>query len=225
MTLAEDAWVAREFATGRYQVDIANETGFSQSVICSSIERFCASLGCPVKFTHYGPHRAERARMALERYRGTFDRPVGARDPKFKLIYAQARYEHAWLLRAEGLTLQEVADRIGCGSRETARQIIYKFGRRVRRATRKTRFKILDGGNMTLSPPERDRLAARNKAIMNRWVEDTNVTYRQLGEEFGLSHEGIRIVIIRYCRAHPEEVRLKQRLENSKWRWVDKEHV
>jgi len=141
--LSEDAWIAREFATGRYQVDIANETGFSQSVICLSIERFCRELGRPVKFTHYGPDRAAKAREALARYRGEFDRPVGARDPKFKLLYAQARYEHAWLLRAEGLTLQQIADRIGCGSRETARQIIYKFSRRVQRATRKTRFKIV----------------------------------------------------------------------------------
>jgi len=144
MTEAEDAWIACEFAMGRYQVDIANETGLSQSVICLSIERFCREQGCPVKFKHYGPDRAAKAREALARYQGEFTRPVEARDPKFKMLYAQARHEHVWLLRAEGLTLQQIGDRIGV-SRERIREMIYKFSRRVQRATRKTRFKILEG--------------------------------------------------------------------------------
>ena len=76
---------------------------------------------------------------------------------------------------------------------------------------------------MTLSPPEKIRLAARNKALMNTWLEDTSITYEKLGKRFKLSREGVRGIIIRYCRDHPNEVRLKQRLENSKilWRWGD----
>jgi hypothetical protein len=72
---------------------------------------------------------------------------------------------------------------------------------------------------MTLSKSEQLRHAARNKAIVMRWLEDTSMTYVKLGKEFGLSYEGIRRVLFQYCRAHPDEVRLKQRLENSKIMW------
>lgn len=53
-------------------------------------------------------------------------------------IYRVARQEHAWLLRAEGLTLQEIGRRLDI-TREAARQQIQKFGRRVDRALRETR--------------------------------------------------------------------------------------
>ena len=139
---SEHAYIAREFVKGRYQVEIARDLGLSQSVICTSIERFCASLGCHVKHRHYGPHRAAVAREALARYQGEFIRPTGSRDLKFELLYARARYEHVWLLRAEGLTLQQIADRIGLVSRERVRQIIHQFGRRVKRATRKTKWRL-----------------------------------------------------------------------------------
>ena len=74
---------------------------------------------------------------------------------------------------------------------------------------------------------EQLRHAARNKAIVDRWLEDTSMTYVKLGKEFGLSREGIRRVLFQYCRKHTEDVRLKQRLENSKilWRMKDTQYA
>jgi len=75
---------------------------------------------------------------------------------------------------------------------------------------------------MTLPVAEQLRLAARNQALVERWLTDPKASYKKLGNEFGVSHSHAMVIIVRYCRAHPElEVRVKQRLENStiKWRW------
>lgn len=141
---SEAAWIAREYARGHLQVEIARELDLSQAYVCINIERFCASCGYDVKYRHYGPHRAAVTRQALVHYRGEFVRPANARNIPFERLYVQARWEHAWLLRAEGLTLQQIGKRLGVG-REGARQIIDKFGRRVQRAIRKTHFKIRAG--------------------------------------------------------------------------------
>jgi Mor family transcriptional regulator len=76
---------------------------------------------------------------------------------------------------------------------------------------------------VTLSKMEQLRLAARNKAIVDLWLEDGRMSYRKLGERFNLSKESIRCIIWRYCRTHTDDVRAKQRAENSKiiWRWED----
>lgn len=52
-----------------------------------------------------------------------------------------ARKEHAWLLRAEGLTLKQVGARLGI-STEVARYHVVMFGRRVSRAARHTRITL-----------------------------------------------------------------------------------
>jgi DNA-binding CsgD family transcriptional regulator len=139
--LSEHAYIAREYASGRYQVEIARDLGLSQSQVCISVEKFCRALGYPVKHKHYGPHRAVIARAALNRYQGEFALPTENADPKFRYIYEHARHEHVWLLRAEGLTLQQIGDRIGV-SRERVREIIAHFARRVQRATRRTRWRL-----------------------------------------------------------------------------------
>jgi hypothetical protein len=143
MTPSEDAWIAREYAKGQMQVEISRELGLSQAYVCISIERFCASLGYYVKFKYYGPHRAAMARHALACYQGEFTRPTNTRNPTLERLHDEARREHAWLLRAEGLTLREIGRRLGV-SHERVRQILYQFGRRVQRAIRKTRFKIVE---------------------------------------------------------------------------------
>lgn len=63
-----------------------------------------------------------------------------AEQRKYKLIL-KARAEHAWLLRAEGLTLRAIGKRIGV-SGEQARQIIRRFGRDTSRSLRITKWKI-----------------------------------------------------------------------------------
>ena len=72
---------------------------------------------------------------------------------------------------------------------------------------------------MTLPKWQQLRLEARNKAIVMLWLEDTSMTYKKLGKEFGLSYESIRRILFQYCRAHTDEVRMKQRLESSKILW------
>jgi hypothetical protein len=63
---------------------------------------------------------------------------------KMRLAYHAARHEHAWLLRAEGLTLRQVGARLGVSGNQ-ARVLIFQFSYRVKRAMRKTRFKITAG--------------------------------------------------------------------------------
>ena len=55
--------------------------------------------------------------------------------------YYHARWEHAWLLRAEGLTFSEIAKHFGVTT-ERARQMISQFSFLAKNATRKTRFYI-----------------------------------------------------------------------------------
>lgn len=61
-----------------------------------------------------------------------------SRNPDMS-AYQYARYEHAWLLRAEGLTLDEVGSRFGVGGCRAA-QMIKRFGKRVQRSIRRARI-------------------------------------------------------------------------------------
>jgi hypothetical protein len=77
---------------------------------------------------------------------------------------------------------------------------------------------------MTLPRHRQLQLAARNEALMERWLEDRTASYVKLGKEFGISRSQAKVIIVRYCRAHPElQDRVKPRLENSQiqWRWED----
>ena len=53
--------------------------------------------------------------------------------------YSNARRDHAFLLRCEGLTLQQIGSRIGV-TRETARQMVDRTGRKMAKALHKTRW-------------------------------------------------------------------------------------
>jgi len=53
--------------------------------------------------------------------------------------FYEARAEHAFLLRCEGLKLREIGDKFGF-SIETARQSIARHARRLKRAMNKTKF-------------------------------------------------------------------------------------
>jgi hypothetical protein len=76
------------------------------------------------------------------RREGVFDEQRRSLDHQ----YWEACRTHAWLLRAEGLKLREIGQRLegGCSdgskSRERVRQMIVVFGRRMNRAARKARF-------------------------------------------------------------------------------------
>lgn len=77
----------------------------------------------------------------LEQTMRRLDREASIR---WREIYMEARHEHAWLLRAEGVTLREIGQRLGV-CREVARNNILKRGRIASRQMRKVRFTISYG--------------------------------------------------------------------------------
>jgi hypothetical protein len=54
--------------------------------------------------------------------------PPDPNGPDYRDPYWKARYEHAWLLRCEGLTYRTIGARLGL-SHERARQMVMKFSR------------------------------------------------------------------------------------------------
>ena len=65
--------------------------------------------------------------LEYEIFQGSF---VGSKDE-----YHEALYEHAWLLRAEGLLDKDIAKRLGC-SRTAVGYMARRFGRRMTWAMR-----------------------------------------------------------------------------------------
>ena len=63
-------------------------------------------------------------------------------------IYMHARYDHAWLLRAEGLTFAEIGVRMGCGAQNASR-MVYMRGRWAARSMQHARFTIYAGKETT----------------------------------------------------------------------------
>jgi DNA-directed RNA polymerase specialized sigma24 family protein len=59
------------------------------------------------------------------------------------VVYYMAQREHAWLLRAEGLTFGEIGLRLGV-PQGTARGMVRSYGRRVARAMRHTKIRKVD---------------------------------------------------------------------------------
>jgi predicted transcriptional regulator len=154
MKPAEVAWCMTEFLGGRSQTKIAQELHLTSAAVSTALMRFYETYGSSgPDFTHiydYNQRRDCYFSQALIRYinaGGTISqppirqrRPIWMNDAGYPWqTYAQARCEHAWLLRAEGLTLHQIGDHLGV-TRERARQLISSYGRRVSRAMRRTRF-------------------------------------------------------------------------------------
>jgi hypothetical protein len=166
MISSEQAWIVREWVAGRTQADIAMEVRSNSSAICLEIKDFCDKWTVidVEKQMLYGAERKTIAVTALNNYLGGMDRSIKrpGEKPKKRVVkrpeerrpfediqmMAAARHEHAWLLRAEGLKLQEIANHFGMISRERVRQMIMKFGRRVKRATRRTMWKFNPEGEV-----------------------------------------------------------------------------
>ena len=55
--------------------------------------------------------------------------------------YFWGRREHAWLLRCEGMTLRQIGLRLGVGP-QRARDLIWIFARRVRKAASHTKWEL-----------------------------------------------------------------------------------
>jgi hypothetical protein len=140
LTDNEMAWIAREYAGGRRQIDIANEINTSSSMIYVSIIRFCQRYSYDV-FEHYYDDRRVCAGKAVQNYQGAFIRPAAMGRLTIDPVLSAARYEHAWLLRAEGYSLRHISERLGV-TRERARQMILRQGYKVTRAIRHASFTV-----------------------------------------------------------------------------------
>lgn len=55
--------------------------------------------------------------------------------------YFQARREHAFLLRCEGMTLREIGERLGY-TPERSRSAIWQFSKQVNKALKGTKFTL-----------------------------------------------------------------------------------
>jgi hypothetical protein len=150
----QKAWLAFEFANGRQQSNIAQQLNLSQVTICLVIREFCDDWsGHDVSNLHaYGNDRRPYAKLAVQNFcRSTgeqLDRPAdGNHSPDYQ--YFHARHEHAWLLRAEGLTYEAIGERLGITS-DRARQIVIRFGCKAKHACRNARFRIINGRQMQL---------------------------------------------------------------------------
>jgi hypothetical protein len=149
---AERAWIVNRWITGITQREVGDEVGLTNYQVCTAIKRFCDDWsGINVHASMlYDNERRKVALKALQNYFMRSDDP-GLKRPVLPgektwwddyhslCIFFDARLEHAWLLRAEGKTLKDVGNRLGV-SREQARQMILKFGRKVGRAMRRVRW-------------------------------------------------------------------------------------
>jgi hypothetical protein len=163
------AWCMREFLNGKTQTQIAREIGRVQ--ISSVLMTFYAQFGWwSDEFRYewnYNKRRNLYFRQALDNYlfagfeilepalvkktapavepdHSNEEYPVWAdRGENYPWkTFSRARSEHAWLLRAEGLTYRQVGERLGGLSVARAQQIVGTQGRRMSRALRRTIFKF-----------------------------------------------------------------------------------
>lgn len=146
--MPEHAWITREWVRSRKrQKDIAIENGINRTAVCSAIREFITRISQRDSSQNYiyGKERkleAERLMKIYEADGGKFQVPAiivnhYSRTPEERA----ARYEHAWLLRAEGATFKEIGSRLGVNV-ERARQMVLKFGRKMHKATRRMRMVV-----------------------------------------------------------------------------------
>ena len=148
----EIAWVVLEFANGRLQRDIGEEIGYTSSTVCQYVRAFCERWSVNVYGRMiYGNERRHYAGVAVFNYSKQYTRiskPPLNTSAYIDRFYANALDEHAWLLRAEGLSFREIGRRFEI-SGTRAQQRVYKFSARMNRAMRRTHFKIYPGKEPT----------------------------------------------------------------------------
>jgi transposase len=90
-----------------------------------------------------------------------------AEPPTFE-DYSEARGEHAWLLRAEGLTFREIGQHLGVSATQ-AMNMVQRFSRHVQGAINRQRAK-----RVIVSNTQRWAIAcqrAQLQAEADRWIE------------------------------------------------------
>lgn len=152
---SQAAWCMREFLDGKTQAQIAREIGYVQ--ISNVLMKFYAQFGWwSNEFSwelDYNKRRYHYFQQALDNYifagfeivqPKLVKPPKPAPEPDYHSdelpvwsdrgtnypwkTFSHARQEHAWLLRAEGLTYRQVGERLGELSVERARQIVFRQG-------------------------------------------------------------------------------------------------
>jgi hypothetical protein len=148
MTDAEQAWVVLEYAIRRRrQVDICDEIGHNSSRVSLAILTFTheyAHVDCE-RYMFYGETRRDYATIALNNFYKTGGRPArpGPQPPPpQKDPLWRARWEHAFLLRCEGLTYRTIGERLGV-SHERARGMVFRFSNIFNRRTRHARLRFI----------------------------------------------------------------------------------
>lgn len=143
--MPEHAWVTREWVNSEEsQRELAERIGHGSTYVCSAIREFIQRMGRETDYTN-GYDRRALAQELVEAYTkqgGEFNQPPkGTMFNPYSIEESAARYEHAWLLRAEGKFFKQIGMRLGV-SHERARQMVLIFGRRMQRAQRRARFKV-----------------------------------------------------------------------------------
>jgi hypothetical protein len=141
MKKSEQAWCVREWAVRhRTQTDIARELGYkSSAIVAVAIAEFCDCKGKRI----YNGERAAIAAQLLDDYEGIIIRPKPCVNYHASPYYSEARHEHAFMLRAEGLHYAEIGRRLGVG-RQRAFTMVARAARRLKGAMHSTRWQFYE---------------------------------------------------------------------------------
>jgi len=155
---ASRADLARRWIAGEMQRDIGESLNTTAATVCHQIANFCNTWArVEVRGRLYQDNRRAVALVALRNYFLSCGepppmQPVWRRYDRANINdedYYEARREHMWLLRAEGATYKSIGRRCDDITGTRVKQIIDQFGRRTRRAMRRTRFRWEEN-----APPE-----------------------------------------------------------------------
>jgi len=151
------AWFTQQWLYGHRQTKIAAEFGVTASAINENICRFIEATIETNPVGRYGTERKKLAARALLVWMAQGNpvcvdvsllvpKPQVIIDEELRLeaMYNHARHEHVFLLRCEGLKFKEIAPRLGVTSGRV-NQMFHKFVERMKKATRRTHWTIVEG--------------------------------------------------------------------------------
>lgn len=145
MAPEEQAWLAREYLSGRTQQEIAASLHVTASAVNVQLRKFC-DLYTNYDVSGRNIYDGARKKVLAQALTRHLEQLEEITEPIFRTTrheaLGKAREEHAWLLRAEGASLQQIGDALGV-CRQRAGQLINHFGRRAQWAIRRTRWRYI----------------------------------------------------------------------------------
>lgn len=148
LPIEQCAWLAREWTRTAYATygEISKMTGIDKSKLSKAIRAFYDGKHILVN-EPFGEYWCDVKKIvnAYEQAGGQFEKPPPS-EKRLRLGHCsarenEARHEHAWLLRAEGMTLKDIGARLGLNEGR-ARLMVLRFGKRMMKAKRLTRFTV-----------------------------------------------------------------------------------